>query len=74
MWWLKRLKEKTSNRKEISKRGTAWLRKPREIVDEFTFPAGLITHVCSRYELNQGAYDNPSYESGWYRVYYVPVD
>lgn len=32
------------------------LKESCEVIDEFTFPAGLITHVCSRYEPNQGAH------------------
>ena len=49
------------------------LKESCEVIDEFTFPAGLITHVCSRYEPNQGAHGKDPCESGWYRVYYVPV-
>ena len=53
---LKRYKEKTSTRSGFTKRGIYKLKESCEVIDEFTFPAGLITHVCSRYEPNQGAH------------------
>ena len=48
------------------------LKESCEVIDEFTFPAGLITHVCSRYERNQGAHGCHMRIRMVPRIYYVP--